>query len=1011
MAPQTKSRIFPPFRLDLANLTLWRGNERISLAPKAFLVLQFLVENAGRLVTQEQLLDAIWPETYVQPEVLRKYILEIRRVLEDLAKTPRFVETLPKRGYRFIAEVHEEGVPEARVPAPALEIPSLVGRETALAELNSASREAESGNRQIVFITGEAGIGKTSLVDTFHAMAARSGRVWIARGQCVEGFGGKESYYPVLEALGLFLRAPGGDVLLSALAQHAPTWAIQFPSILTVEQRELLRREIFGATQERMLREICEALEVFAAERCLILLIEDLHLGDESTLDLISAVARRRVPARLMLAATYRPEDAILSGSPLKALKQDLMVHRLCREISLAPLTRQQVGDYLRAEFGGSGLEAELAARIHRSSDGNPLFMVALLERLQRLGGIAKEGGNWRLTVDPERLDPGVPETLQQMLEVQLDQLTEAEQRLLRAASVSGMKFPVWAVAAMTGIDDAAAERLCEELALRQQFIRDAGIQEMPDGQVSAQYEFKHSLYREVLHERLPPTQRRQFHLRLAEKAESLGAARDLAAAPEMAAHFAAARDFARATRYLVASARLAASRYAHADAIQMLRHALELVAHLHGDEARMLEIGILDCMSDVLYAQGDMAQSAEMDYRVVDLAAQPGFAPARIKAWTRLARVLAFKNPEQCVEVCELAVQAARTHGDSLLEARAEMLRACWRIVAGGWNREDAAACHAALERIHGLSAELPAYYEILYAHVQCLGGDYEGACETAASGIPKSLENGGLVVFLSAHSSLAYALLHLGRWGELLRVVSTASGTAEKNGNAPWVAIFQATLGWLRFHAGDLGGARTIAEDLLRTNTDEPAGQVRTMAMVLSGFVSLETGETPRALEYFRAVCERPAYPRFFLDWYWRIVGRLGWSHAWLAAGQLQRAEEEADLALQAALSALDPALQAGAWEAKARIARCASDWNRVGECLEKAGAALNERGVPHIAWRVYAATAEWQHATERAEEADASLRRAAAIVRQLAGSFEEGEPLRQTLLASAEDRGIPV
>jgi len=114
---------------------------------------------------------------------------------------------------------------------------------------------------------------------------------------------------------------------------------------------------------------------------------------------------------------------------------------------------------------------------------------------------------------------------------------------------------------------------------------------------------------------------------------------------------------------------------------------------------------------------------------------------------------------------------------------------------------------------------------------------------------------------------------------------------------------------------------------------------------------------------------------------------------------------------LALQAALSALDPALQAGAWEAKARIARCASDWNRVGECLEKARAALNERGVPHIAWRVYAATAEWQHATERAEEADVSLRRAAAIVRQLAGSFEEGEPLRQTLLASAEDRGIPV
>src|SRR6516165_1543764 len=109
---------FPPFRLDVANQCLYRDDVRISLMPKPFSILQYLVEHAGRLVTQDELLTAIWPETHVQPEVLRRYILEIRRALGDQPETPRFIETITKRGYRFIAEVtpvepQGDGNPEA----------------------------------------------------------------------------------------------------------------------------------------------------------------------------------------------------------------------------------------------------------------------------------------------------------------------------------------------------------------------------------------------------------------------------------------------------------------------------------------------------------------------------------------------------------------------------------------------------------------------------------------------------------------------------------------------------------------------------------------------------------------------------------------------------------------------------------------------------------------------------------------------------------------------------------
>jgi DNA-binding winged helix-turn-helix (wHTH) protein len=91
--------LFPPFRLDLANQCLWRDETRVPLMPKPFAVLKFLVERAGRLVTQDEMIEAIWPDTHVQPEVLRRYILEIRRVLGDQAASPRFIETLTKRGY------------------------------------------------------------------------------------------------------------------------------------------------------------------------------------------------------------------------------------------------------------------------------------------------------------------------------------------------------------------------------------------------------------------------------------------------------------------------------------------------------------------------------------------------------------------------------------------------------------------------------------------------------------------------------------------------------------------------------------------------------------------------------------------------------------------------------------------------------------------------------------------------------------------------------------------------
>jgi DNA-binding winged helix-turn-helix (wHTH) protein/tetratricopeptide (TPR) repeat protein len=971
------------------NQCLWREDVRISLAPKTFAVLRYLVEHPGRLVTQEELLEAIWPGTYVQPEILRKYILDIRKALGDPPKNPLFIETLPRRGYQFIASVNPEIRSGAEIRSgkadaePVIAGPPLVGREQALAALAGHLNSALRGRRELVFVTGEAGIGKTTVLDAFEKRVASSQNVLVARGQCVEGFAGKEAYYPLLEALGQLLRGPAAESVFQVLSTHAPAWLIQFSFAVKPERREALQREIIGVTRERMVRELCEALEKLAANQTLMLMLEDLHWVDDSTLDVISALARRRGAARFLLLGTYRPVDVVLSRSPLKGLKQDLLVRHLCHELVLERLTEAEVGEFLALSNATSA--EDLPGLIHRRSDGNPMFMVAVAEQIREDGKIIQE----------------VPPTLQQMIEIQLEQLSEEELHLLRAASIVGQRFSVWAIGAL--LDGTGQhEIVCEQLAGRQQFIKPGGVQDLPDGYESLQYEFKHALYRDVLYRQIPANRLRRMHLRLAERMEALSAPPDPSLFSDLAIHFQEGRSYERAVKYLILASSEAARRYTHADSSRLLQHALELLPQIGLDGSAELEIQILEKVSDSLYAQGEMKQSAESDERVVQLAAQRGFTLAQVNALTRLARALAFLEPDRCIAVCEKAVEVGRTLDDPLLLARAEMLAACWRIINGGWRQEDAGICVAARDKIRDLSNEVPAYYEILYAHVQGILGDYQGAYDTAQAGIPKAVGDDNLVVYLSAHSSLAQALLPMGRIGELQQVLGRALDVAAKNGNSPWLGIFRATQGWVHVQMRDLEGARRIAEGLLETHTDEPAGQVRTTALITAAFADVESNRVDQALQRFAQVCERPVLPRFFLDWYWRMIGQIGLASARLAKGDLEGAKAAIDALVQAAASGANPAMKAIVWNVKARVAIAAGDWDSAKDSVERALASLAAFDVPNAARRIHATAAQYYSHAGDPQAVERHRAKEKEAIANLVASLPAGDPLCRYLQA---------
>jgi DNA-binding winged helix-turn-helix (wHTH) protein len=295
--PREPHRFFPPYRLDPANAQLWRDEEEISLRPKTFDVLRYLVDHPGLLVTKGRILDVVWPGVAVSDTMPATCIAELRRALGDDAKTPRFIETVHRRGYRFIAPVTTATASQARRKASSESNgpkPIIVGRDEELSQLRRWYSQVLEGRRQIVFVAGEAGIGKTTFVQAFIDSIAHGGAAHIGRGQCVEQYGAGEPYMPIFEALSRLSHEPLGDTLVDILHKFAPTWLAQMPELLTSEERSRLQAETQGITQQRMLREMMQALEAIAAELPLVLVIEDLHWSDFSTLGLISAIAAKR---------------------------------------------------------------------------------------------------------------------------------------------------------------------------------------------------------------------------------------------------------------------------------------------------------------------------------------------------------------------------------------------------------------------------------------------------------------------------------------------------------------------------------------------------------------------------------------------------------------------------------------------------------------------------------------------------------------------------------------------
>ena len=826
---------FGPFQLDLDNAVLWQGDTPLTLRPKAFDLLAYLVCHAGQLVSKEELMEAVWPDAVISDNALTASMSEVRRALGETARAPQYIATAHRRGYRFIAPVEmpsaepEPSGAEAEMPTPAANGACLVDRDRDLAILHEQFSAMLRGDRKLVFVVGEAGIGKTTLVDAFISQVAPMADLWVGHGQCIDHYGANEAYLPLLDALGQLGRGSDAEHCLEILRRQAPSWLLQMPALLPPAEFDALERRSQGANQTRMLRELAEAVEALAAHRPVVLVLEDLHWSDHATLDWLAFVARRRTPARLFVLGTYRPADAIVRDHPVRVVTQELRLHRQCEALFLDYLSEAGVSAYLAQRFGENVIADAVSRALHRRSNGNPLFLTEIVEALISQGRFQKGATAWECVEDAAALTLELPETLRHFIEEQFRRLQPEDYMLLEVSSVVGIEFSSATVAAGLHLAQEEVETRCDVLARNYRFIRSCGTRTWPDGTIDEQYAFTHALYQESLYEKLASGRRMRLHQQIGAQIETSYGARTQDIAAELAMHFERGQDFRRAIVYLKYASDQAQQRSAYEEAETYLRRGVTLLAALPESPARTEhELTLYYSLGLVVAALKGLAapEAGQIYAHAYALCQQMNDIPRLFHILAGLRRFYSSKGDLKIAQTIAIQMhQLAQQSNDSKQLTEAYFSQGLVSFYLG-----DLSMCHDYLE--------------------QALFQDAPQPDATPASGrlTPRGDGRGGCLSYMGC------ALWGLGYPDQAILRSQAAIHYAEQQGLPGAHALALLLAACLRQFRREASAVQRLAETIMTIATDYSLGQWLGQGMILHGWAITLKGEVEAGIDQMR-------------------------------------------------------------------------------------------------------------------------------------------------------------
>jgi tetratricopeptide (TPR) repeat protein len=473
---------------------------------------------------------------------------------------------------------------------------TMVGREAERTELRRAYQRVRDGQSLLLGVSGEAGIGKTSLVEDFLIEVTTSpDRPIIARGRCSERLAGAEAYLPILEALDSLLHRAGGESFQTMMKTVAPTWYLQVAT-RSIEESSMteVRADAHSVSQERMKREIGAFFEDSSRAHPIVMFLDDLHWADVSTVDILNYLAGRFGDMRLMVLTTYRPAEMALAQHPFLGISHNLRLRGLFQEVALGFLEPQDVDRYLALEFPDHGFPTEFAALVHAKTEGSPLFMADLVRYLRDSGSIVDGKGSWRLARSMSDLPRELPESVRSMIARKIEQVGERDRALLVAASVQGHEFDTAVVGEAMQTDPVEVEERLEVLERVHVFVKRRSEHELPDLTLTLNYQFVHVLYQNMLYATLQPTRRALLSGRVARALVTHYGDHAPAIAARLAVLFEAAREFGTSARYYFIAAQHSTTLFAFREALSLAERGLTALRGLpDGPPRKQQELGL----------------------------------------------------------------------------------------------------------------------------------------------------------------------------------------------------------------------------------------------------------------------------------------------------------------------------------------------------------------------------------------------------------------------------------
>jgi adenylate cyclase len=449
-----------------------------------------------------------------------------------------------------------------------------VGRESERDRLTAAFESAAAGRGLMLCVTGEAGLGKTILVEEFLSQIRHADPACrIACGRCSERLAGAEAYLPFLEALDSLIR--GNPAVARLMKAIAPSWYVQLAISLDMSVERMMT-ESPAVSQERMKRELGAFLQEVAKDDPLILFFDDLHWADTSTVDIIAYIATKLTGMRLLVIATYRSSEMQLNRHPFLPVALDMQARGVCQVLPLAFLTRENVDQYLALEFPQHRFPAEFASLIFAKTEGNPLFMADVVRYLRDKKVIGQQAGRWALVRTVPEIETDLPETVRSMIQRKIAQLGNEDRRLLAAASAQGYNFDSAVVARALTMDAGEVEERLQTLDQTLGFVTYYNEEELPDHTLTLRYRFVHVLYQHALFATLTPSRRAALSTAIAAALLAFYGDDACDVASELAFLFQAGRDWPHASEYFLTAARNAARVFATTEAVSLCRRGLE---------------------------------------------------------------------------------------------------------------------------------------------------------------------------------------------------------------------------------------------------------------------------------------------------------------------------------------------------------------------------------------------------------------------------------------------------